>query len=426
MKTNITNFPYLNKTILQLLGPSVIFVALSLNGGEMLLWPDLVSRYGLQLLWIVPIILLLQYSVNIEIARYTITTGQNTLVALTSCFPFLRYIFIISILISLVWPAWALIAGNIIAVTISQPQLGVVISWFTLALIIFIWFFKKSYGVIENITKVGLTVLFFIIAYIMITKFNYNTIIDSFNPTYIPASKDKLLYLSALAFGGVTGVLNLVHSSWVHKKQYGASILKAETVIDYNLPISIVNWKKWFRITNLEHFIMFVGGNIVGISIISLISVLTLKGNSLTGFDILSYQVNLFKSQNILIGILWGLCIFMLFFMAQVTILDASGHLLNSIVKKPKFSSSRYSQFVGCVGLIIMTIILINPKFNLPSTILQISAALSALTMIFYPTMIVYMNYITLPVYAKPKLYNILAVVFCSIFYFIICLWTII
>jgi Mn2+/Fe2+ NRAMP family transporter len=74
---NKNAFPPLTKSLFAMLGPSVVFVALSLNGGEMLLWPSLVANFGLKLLWPILIILLLQFVVNIEIERYTLVTGKR-------------------------------------------------------------------------------------------------------------------------------------------------------------------------------------------------------------------------------------------------------------------------------------------------------------------------------------------------------------
>jgi hypothetical protein len=423
MKINI--FPPLQKSLLALLGPSVIFVALSLNGGEMLLWPDLVSRYGLQLLWIVPIILVLQYSVNIEIERYTLTTGNNTLIALVAQYPKLKIIFLLSIIISLVWPAWVLISGNILAVTIGQAQLGIMLSIITLILIISLWFSEQSYKIIELITKVGLTILFVIIIYLLSNKFDLNLISQSFSSQLIPDKVDRYLYLSALAFGGVTGILNLVQSSWIQNKKYGASVFEPNSVIDYHNPESKKNWKQWFRIITIEHSVLFIGGNIFGIFLISIIAILTIKDSNLKGFNILTYQVNNLTSENQLVGIAWGVCIAILFFMAQVTILDASGHLIKSILNSTKLSANRYSQLTGLVGLLILILIAINPQFNLPSIILQISASLSAFIMIFYPPLILIMNQNNLPEYARPKLINYIGVICCSIFYCLVCLWAV-
>lgn len=90
------------KNLWQMLGPSIVFVALSLNGGEMLLWPDLVAQFGLKIIWPIPIILLLQMVVNLEIERYSAVTGKNTLQGMIEINRFLAVLFPAGILVSLV------------------------------------------------------------------------------------------------------------------------------------------------------------------------------------------------------------------------------------------------------------------------------------------------------------------------------------
>ncbi len=418
MKINTKiNFPPLKKTLRQLIGPSVVFVALSLNGGEMLLWPDLVARYGLQILWIVPLILILQYGVNIEISRYTLVTGENTLSALYSQYPFFKPLVIGSIFIALLWPAWISIGGNILAYTFGFGNLGALTSFILLMLIMLLWKSKSSYLIIELLTKVGLTTLLIAILYLLFTQLNLELIKNNFNYNFNSIDRsDKLLYLSALAFGGVTGVLNLVQSTWISNKKYGVTSLSKDTVIDYNSEESIKNYKKWFKAIATEHFILFWLGNIIGIFLISLIAIITLQGQSITGFNILKFQVDYFKNINPFLGIVWGLCIFILFFMAQVTILDAGGHLLNSVLKQK--SSSYYTIIIASIGLVILGLSVINPKLNQPSTLLQISAITSSFIMVLYPLLILNLNQQVMPDYAKPKLWNKILVIGCVILYF--------
>lgn len=419
---NSKPFPKLQKSILQLLGPSVIFVALSLNGGEMLLWPDLVSRYGLQLLWIIPLILVLQYAVNIEIERYTFTTGKNTLTALTEKFSFLSPFFVLSIVVSLFWPAWVLTAGNILAILVGFPEFSTIISFCLLVIIILIWSFQKSYLVIEKTTKIGLLLLLTMILYVILSKFNLSLFQNAFGNVFIPDDKsDKMLYLSALAFGGVAGVLNFVQSNWVIKKGYGACDSDSLR-IDYQLEESKINWKSWYKILLKEHFILFWGGNMVGIFLIAILSIFTIRGTNLKGFSILSYQVQSLSNTFPLLGFVWGCCIFLLFFMAQITILDAAGHLLDSL-NASRLKNNNFSQIVGCLGLVILVFIIFNPSFNQPSLLLQISASLSALIMGIYPILLLILNMDTLPNYAKPKLWNKVLVIFCSLFYLIMTVW---
>lgn len=417
-------FPKLQKSILQLLGPSVIFVALSLNGGEMLLWPDLVSRYGLQLLWVIPVILILQYAVNIEIERYTFTTGKNTLTALTEKFSFLSPFFILSIILSLLWPAWVLTSANILAFLVGVPQFSSVVAFFLLVLIILIWSSKKSYLMIEKITKVGLLLLLIMTLYVILSKFDIGLFQLGFGNHLIPNDpSDKMLYLSALAFGGVAGVLNFVQSNWVLKKGYGVCQYQSGEIVDYQSEESKTNWKDWYSILLKEHFVLFWGGNMVGIFLISLLSIFTIRGTNLKGFSILSYQVQTLTNTLPLLGFVWGFCIFLLFFMAQITILDAAGHLLDSL-NTSKLKHNHFSQIVGCLGLFILAFIILNPSFNQPSLLLQISASLSAFIMAIYPILLLILNIKTLPDYAKPKVWNRLLVVSCSLFYLVMTIWT--
>ena len=161
-------FPAAKKTLWQLLGPSVVFVALSLNGGEMLLWPDLVGRYSLTILWAVPIILFLQFMVNLEIERYSVVTGKNTLSAMIAQNTWLSPLFIFGIIISLAWPAWISVSGNILAYTLGLPQFG---AWFAIALLllqILIWQSRKSYQILENIARVGLVTILVIVTFVII------------------------------------------------------------------------------------------------------------------------------------------------------------------------------------------------------------------------------------------------------------------
>jgi hypothetical protein len=95
----MTIFPKATKTLVQLIGPTILFVALSMSGGELLIWPDLIGKYGLGIIIILPIILVLQASVNLEIERYTLATGKPALESIGHTFPTLRPIFIFIIFI---------------------------------------------------------------------------------------------------------------------------------------------------------------------------------------------------------------------------------------------------------------------------------------------------------------------------------------
>jgi hypothetical protein len=444
-------FPAAKKTLWQLLGPSIIFVALSLNGGEMLLWPDLVGRYSLTILWAVPLILFLQFMVNLEIERYSIVTGKNTLKGMIDRHSWLGPLFIFGIIISLAWPAWISIAGNIFAYTIGFGSYG---AWFALVLLgfqILIWQSKKSYQILENIARFGLLIILTIGIYTLIRlspdlaniKFNFES-------GWWPKNNDRITFVSALAFGGVAGVLNLVQSDWVSKKGYGinqqleinneelimkneqslvgnslstkqSNIVNRETSADLNIvwnEESVNNFKNWWSLIWKEHFILFYLGNFVGIFLIAIISAVLLPGSNKVGFGILTFQVDKLNQLTFGAGFAWALGIFLLFFMAQMTILDATGRLLKNTGSKvfSKFKSERLSQLSAVIGMVILLFTAIIPGFNQPAGLLQISATTSAFIMALYPIFLLKLN-LSLPNETKPRMFNILSVLACVIFY---------
>jgi hypothetical protein len=61
----------------KVLGPSVILVGVGIAAGEYILWPYISSQVGLVFLWAVPIGVLMQYYINMEVERYTLATGED-------------------------------------------------------------------------------------------------------------------------------------------------------------------------------------------------------------------------------------------------------------------------------------------------------------------------------------------------------------
>ena len=253
-----------------------------------------------------------------------------------------------------------------------------------------------------------------------------------------PASSDKITFLSALAFGGVAGVLNLVQSDWVTKKGYGVNVktkiqneefkmkngdsLNPQNIV-WNKE-SIENFKTWWGLIWKEHFILFYFGNLFGILLIGIVSAILLPGSGRTGFGILTFEVDKLNQLFNGVGYAWALGIFILFFMAQMTILDATGRLLRNSGNKfiSRIKSERLSQNSAVLGIIILIFTAVIPGFNQPAGLLQISATSSALIMALYPPLLLRLNS-TLPQVTKPKLYNIISVWACVVFYSAMFVW---
>jgi hypothetical protein len=409
--TQKMNFPKPTQKLWQMLGPSVVFVALSLNGGEMLLWPNLIATYGITILWVVPFILLMQAVVNLEIARLTVITGQNTLLALTRQFKWLKPFFLISIMVSLLWPAWISTSGNLLSVVYGNQAFG---PWLALCMMLslsILWLGGRSYQWLENITRVGLILVLVIALYVL---FGSESTVVRETYRFIPDYRDSFLFVSGLAFGGVSGVLNLVQSDWVAKKNYGNS---NGTLSKLNLQteISKNNFKQQWKLIRSEHIILFIGGNFLGILLIGLVAQKTLPIGS-QGFSLLSTQVAILGQ----LGFWWGLGIVVLFLMAQATILDAAGRLLSQLA--PILNNRQWSLIMLGIGACILCITALNPSFNQPDVLLKLSAVLSAAIFAIYPPFILQLHK-DIPEYMRPTLLTKTIVYANSIFYGSATLW---
>src|SRR3989339_1566875 len=66
----------------KLLGPSFLVLAMGLGSGEVILWPYLVSQYGLGIAWGALLGISMQFFVNMEIERYALIKGESVFVGL--------------------------------------------------------------------------------------------------------------------------------------------------------------------------------------------------------------------------------------------------------------------------------------------------------------------------------------------------------
>ncbi|NJS41068.1 Nramp family divalent metal transporter [Candidatus Gracilibacteria bacterium] len=414
------------KNVWQMLGPSLLLVALAISGGELLLWPDLVSRYGFAFLWTVPLILILQFAVNMEIERYTAVTGETTLGGLVGLSKWFRLLFPISIVVSLVWPAWASPAGNMLAHTFGVPGQGALFGMGIMLMLILIWNSKNSYKILETVARYGLLVVLGIILWVIGTNWDPQIMSEAANGFtsigYFPPETDKFVLLSALAYGGVVGVLNLAQSDWTKAKGYAAAGREDPSLVNWELEETQSSWKNWWSLMLKEHFVVYYIGNFVGIILLSILAFVTIRGLDVKNFAILTAQFDQLREQTPILGIAFGLGITLLFTMAQMTILDAQGRLLKTSLQS-KISNEKISQFVGVIGLIILLMTYINPDFNQPAFLLRLSASLSAGVMVMYAPFLLVLNN-KLPEKTRPKLWNKLLVIGCAVFYGIIIVWS--
>src|SRR4030042_6774354 len=76
--------PISAKNVWAVIGPGTIALSMSIGSGEWLMGPAAIVMYGPALLWITTVAVVLQVILNMEFARYVMSTGA------TACSGFMR------------------------------------------------------------------------------------------------------------------------------------------------------------------------------------------------------------------------------------------------------------------------------------------------------------------------------------------------
>ena len=109
-KKNLPKAP----SFFKILGPSFIFLGLSLGSGELILWPYLTSNWGMGIIWGAVLGITFQFFMNMEIERYALVFGESIFVGFWRRWRFLPVWFILSTFIAWGLPGFSAASGQIL------------------------------------------------------------------------------------------------------------------------------------------------------------------------------------------------------------------------------------------------------------------------------------------------------------------------
>jgi len=410
-------------SIKKMIGPSFILLGMGLGSGELILWPYLSSNFGLGIIWAAIFGITLQFFINMEIARYTLITGESVFVGFTRKFGKIsNYLFLVATILPWIWPGIIASSAKIIA-NIFQTNFNY-LEIILLSLIgIFYSFGKVVYQTQEKMQKI---IIFIGIPFILIL-----TIILS-NPTHwkslllglmgvgdgfflIPQNIPYSIFLAALAYAGAGGTLNLAQSFYVKEKGWGmgkysgriTSItnperekVKLEGRIFSPNKKNISRFKNWWRKTNLEHFIVFWLTGSFTILILSLLSFVTAYKSAGvdTGINFLFLEAERIgvKTTKILGKAFLTISALMLFG-TQFAVYGSNSRICSEnliLINKDRFKieDSRKYFYIFLWIQILAGIIIFLTGFNEPLTLIVIGAILNAFSMFIYSGMLLLVN----------------------------------
>ena len=425
----------------KLLGPSFIILALGLGSGEVVLWPYLVSNYGLGIFWAAILGISCQYFINMEIARYALIRGESVFVGLNKVFPWSPYWFIITTFIGFGLPGIIAASAQVLAVVLGVDNF----TWIAAGLLIVIGLLlsasKTVYDMMEKFTQVIIVIgvsFIFILAIFLSSRTDWLLLAQGLigqgeGFSFFPVGVSLAVFLAAFAYSGAGGNLNLTQSIYIKEKGYGmgkysqkiagffTNLRKKEQVklagesFEINQE-NIQNFNAWWKHISLEHLLVFwlIGSLTMGLlMILSYTTAFGLGGNTQGIYFVINEGFMISQQAFSFAGWLFLLAVSVMLFQTQLGVLDSTSRIMaeNFAIKKLGRNeagtinlSKVYFSFLWLQ--IAFGVVLFIAGVHEPRTLIVLGAVINAISMTVHIALVNITNYILLPKVLQARLWR--------------------
>ncbi len=414
------------------LGPAVIALSLAVGSGEWMLGPLAVGQYGFKGIgWVILVSAVLQTFYNVELARFTIATGEPPITAFGRTPPgYLLWVplALFCFYLAFILGGWAVAAGSSLFALFTGranlPEeletvrvLGGVLLFTTF---LFVLFGRKIERSLEISQAIFMT--FVLISLVLVTlavvPFDYGlkALASFVIPAAPPKGADPSLMGALAGFAGLASGLNFMAIGYYRDKGYGMGhktgyiaglIGGKKTEIAPSGKIfpedarNAARWKRWFRYVLIDQWGIFFTGCMIGVMTpCILVGYLA----SLPGADppdrasILVYAALQLgqKYGPILFG--WALLMgFFILYTTQICILEA---LTRNVTDAAYGVSARFREWVKHdsrrfyypIMFVLAVVISILIHLALPVDLIILSANLTNLASMIFPLVMIYLN----------------------------------
>lgn len=406
-------------SLAKIIGPSIILLGLGLGSGELILWPYLVSKYGLGIIWAALIGITLQFFINMEIERYTLVKGESIFVGFARKFRYAPYWFIFSTFIAWFWPGIIATSAKIFSelVGIENFQYVGIIALVLIGVILSLG--KSLYKTVEGFQKILIIVgvpVVVLITLIVARQSDYAALASGLvgvgeGYRFIPKGIDLFVLLGALAYSGAGGNLNLAQSFYIKEKGYGmcrgtagitsiilsrANKIKLEGKTFKLNKSNLDRFSRWWKNINLEHLLVFL---ITGSFTILVIALLAYSTAYNSGVDQKGVAFILLESEAIktivapFFGMIFMLFVSLMLFGTQLTVLDSTSRIIAENITILEEKTNLSNTYYTIVWLQIVTGILVFLSgYRDPITLVVIGAVINAAAMFVHIIMTYALN----------------------------------
>ena len=410
----------------KLVGPSILLLGLSLGSGEFVLWPYISYQFGFAVFWACMVGVTTQYFINMEIERWTLSTGETAITGFCRLWRGWAPIFLAANVLPWVWPGWASGAATLLTWEIGGDETMRVIYSIAslLAIGAALTVGPVVYNTVERLQNILISLVFVFMLIIFALVVDATHVVDMAvgitNIGFVPVGMELPLLLGALAFAGAGGTMNLVQSDYVREKGYAMArfagrltspITGREEVVAgigahfEQTEENMRRWKDWWRAANREHAVSFYLLSVVSLMMLSLIAYSTAR--STPG---LASGIGFIRAEGQFIGDLHGAFFqhafhwmgIAILLTTELGLLDACARISTDIIKvnwlrdNTTWTDSRlyfallWAQIL--LGCGIMLIGLVVPGLTQPMVLLVLSASLNGGVMLIYSVLLLWLN----------------------------------
>lgn len=433
----------------KLIGPSFIILGVGLGSGELILWPYLSANFGLGIIWAAILGITFQFFINMEIERYTLATGESIFAGLKRKYGNLApYWFIVTTLLPWLWPG--IIASS---ATVFAKSLGIEYSGYIGIILLFAIGIIYSLGNIVYKTQesVQKTIILIGVPFVLLLTFIFARLNDWITLAegligkgegywFLPEGLPLATFLSALAYAGAGGNLNLAQSLYVKEKGYGmaalsgnitnilkgrSSSIKIEGEAFSQTPKNIKRFQIWWRRINIEHLIVFWATGaftMVMLSLLAYSTVYKIEGVGTSISFVIKEAEQVSKMAFPFLGTFFLFMAGVMLFGTQFSVYGSNARIAseNLVLSNRKlFETKNLSKyFYAFLWLqIIGGTIILYLGFTEPLALVITGGILNAFSMFVYTGLVLYLNKTTLPNSARPSLVRTIVVFLAFLFY---------
>lgn len=445
--------PFTLRKILGTIGPGIIGLGVAIGSGEWLLGPSVVADYGATLLWITTVAVVLQTVLNLEMARYTLYTGEPIITGFMRTWPgpgFWGWTYGALSFLQYGWPGWALASATATAAlllgrlpTAADASFVVTIGYAT---------FGACLLIVSTGRKVERTLeyaMWFMLAWVAlyllavdvatVSARNWRSVLGGFASFgALPRRGDWTLLGAFAAFSGLGGAGNAYITNWIRDKGYGmgatvgfiptllgdkAVLSPRGNVFDVNAA-SLAAWRGWWKFLAVDQWGIFAVGSIAGMGLTCLLTLQYVPAGAITN----DWAVANMQASGIAAALgraFWHLtlvCGLWILFSTQLGIVDGLPRAVTDILWSGSTAVRRWrggdvrGVYYGVLGLFAAWgCVALN--LARPLTLIVISANVAAVILVLLSLHTVVVNRTVLPRELRPSWWREAGLLACAVFY---------